>query len=107
MNLLITQNQATAKNGLTLSKSGGAYGKEQTISGGSHTHNYYRSNYTNEMAAGPHSVSRSESLTTISSSGSHSHTFTPSVSDNISYSLNGDSETRATNYTYKIWKRTA
>ena len=49
--------------------------------------------------------------------GGHSHTFTPSitdnigvvdnigVADNISFSLSGDSETRPSNYTYIIWKR--
>lgn len=37
----------------------------------------------------------------------HTHTFTPSVSDNISYSLQGDTETRPVNFTKRIWKRIA
>ena len=43
--------------------------------------------------------------------GGHSHTFTPSitdnigVSDNISFSIGGDTETRPDNYTIKVWKR--
>ena len=58
----------------------------------------------------------SETFTT-SGGGGHSHTFTPSitdnisvvdnigVADNISFSLSGDNETRPSNYTYIIWKR--
>lgn len=46
--------------------------------------------------------------------GEHTHTFTPSitdnigVTDNISVSLgNGDVETRPVNYTIRVWKRIA
>lgn len=62
---------------------------EGTVAGGSDI----REGYTNVNTSG---------------GGNHSHTFTPSVNDDISVTLgNGDTETRPKNFTTKIWKRTA
>ena len=125
------QGQSTAKNGLSLSKSGSAYktgscyksgscyGKQQRIDGGGHEHNYLMFGSTTSPrmgVAGQLNGVTPETFTTTGEGG-HSHTFTPSitdnisvvdnigVADNISFSLSGDNETRPSNYTYVIWKR--
>lgn len=121
-NVLITQTQGTAKNGLTVNKNGNAYGNSQTIYTEyvdlSHSHNvvlgtayFSGSYYTTPISAfgsiGNYSTVDSGYTTTANLNHRHSATFTPSVSDNISISLgNGDNETRSNNFTYKIWKRT-
>lgn len=127
--VLSIQSQSTAKNGLALSKSGSAYktgscyksgscyGNEQTINGGGHEHNYAGlSNIITVGVIGGNTGTPPTILTT-DGGGEHSHTFTPSitdnigvvdnigVADNISFSLSGDTETRPDNYTYIIWKR--
>ena len=130
--VLSIQSQSTAKNGLSLSKSGSAYktgscyksgscyGNQQTIDGGGHEHTY-RMYGSTASAFGLAITQFGPEIIDISTSGggSHSHTFTPSitdnigvvdnigVADNISFSLSGDSETRPSNYTYIIWKRIA
>ena len=125
------QGQSTAKNGLSLSKSGSAYktgscyksgscyGEQQTIDGGGHEHNYIAPHGNTTLDVNYATIAGGviqETLTT-SGGGGHSHTFTPSitdnisvvdnigVADNISFSLSGDNETRPSNYTYVIWKR--
>lgn len=106
--VLSLQSQSTAVNGLSLSKSGGAYGNRQTEGGsvsiylgrnGSSTHPI------NGISSGEYEITSSPYGEGTWCSGSCSTTFTPSVSDNISYSINGDSETRPDNYSIKIWKR--
>lgn len=126
---LTAQSQATAKNGLALTKSGKAYGNSQTITTGEMSGNNYvdlNSQWNGYNGWAPVNVGRLSTLNAYKgkidsgSSGSsgyvsgrvnlshtHSSTFTPSVSDNISYSISGDTETRPTNYTIKIWKRIA
>ena len=109
------QNQATAKNGLTVSKSGRAYGIEQTINGGGHEHDYsvcyikiVQDGTISGSIPGHAAVKESYFSQSASGGGNHSHTFTPSVNDDISVTLgNGDTETRPKNFTTKIWKRTA
>ena len=125
------QGQSTAKNGLSLSKSGSAYktgscyksgscyANQQTIDGGGHEH-YYVAPYKNTtLDINFATIAGGVVLQTLGTTGGggHSHTFTPSitdnisvvdnigVADNISFSLSGDDETRPSNYTYIIWKR--
>ena len=125
------QGQSTAKNGLSLSKSGSAYktgscyksgscyAEQQTIKGGGHEHNYEAPHGNAAIGVNYATIAGGvvqETLTT-SGGGGHSHTFTPNitdnisvvdnigVADNISFSLSGDNETRPSNYTYIIWKR--
>lgn len=93
---------------MRVSKSGNAYGNSQEISGGGHEHNYQAHSWAfrntgSDWMTGVDSGGTSWSTT---GGGGHSHTFTPSVSDNISVSLSSnDSETRPINFTIKIWKR--
>lgn len=120
------QGQSTAKNGLSLSKSGSAYktgscyksgscyAKQQTIEGGGHSHSIP----TYAIGTGQEGLFNGAPRGSYDiGGGGHSHTFTPSitdnisvvdnigVADNISFSLSGDNETRPSNYTYVIWKR--
>ena len=125
------QGQSTAKNGLSLSKSGSAYktgscyksgscyGNRQTIDGGGHEHNYETPYAHTSPSINFATIAGGviHDILTTSGGGEHSHTFKPNitdnisvvdnigVADNISFSLSGDNETRPSNYTYVIWKR--
>lgn len=129
--VLSIQGQSTAKNGLSLSKSGSAYktgscyksgscyANQQTIDGGGHEHSYNTFGSTASLYTGMATMQYGIGSETFSTTGGggHSHTFTPSitdnigvvdnigVADNISFSLSGDAETRPSNYTYIIWER--
>lgn len=122
---LIKQSEGTKVNGLSLSKSGGAYktgscyGNSQTISlsGGNHSHSSPAWKWGNHGGDGTTYVRTTASqeggnwVTGDSGNLSMSGTMTPSitdnigVTDNISYSISGDSETRPSNFTVRIWKR--
>ena len=110
--VLVKQSQATRKNGLSLT--GGVWGNEQTTSGdqGAHQHNY---TYTKIQADTPTEADlewgdpwyfSGATGITPENQGHHTHTFTPSVSHNLGID-DGDVETRPSNYTIKVWKRTA
>lgn len=100
--VLVSQNQATAKNGLSASFSG----TEGTVSvsGGNHRHSI--SGHMSGMGGGSVSthVSGRIMYTEYSGNLSMSGSFTPSGSVTVSSS---DKETRPNNFTMKIWLRTA
>ena len=120
---LTPQSQSTAKNGLKITKTGGistghVYAYDSAVDC-YHTHAVYLANgyvggsynYRGTLGAfGPYSTNPLDAGATWPSNFPHSHTytFTPSVSDNIAGTLtSSDTETRPTNYTIKIWARTA
>lgn len=118
------QAQGTAKNGLSVSKSGTVTGESQTIyTGGAinltstaaveMNHRHGCSGSEESSAGGTYfdnSTHSKDSLYTNYANLRHRHsaTFTPSITDSISVSLSStDTETRPINYTIQIWKRTA
>lgn len=113
--VLSMQEQSTSVNGLTASFTGDT---TETSSNGNHYHNVrvrndgfpndwqdYTSDYKSQYwhTSYNQSSQRYNLNPQTESGGSHSHTITPSGS----VSLSGDAETRPSNYTIKIWKRTA
>lgn len=120
---LTPQGQATAKNNLKITKSGGVstghIRSEVEYRYCAHTHpqvyladiyiggSYY--SYGTIGAYGPYNYAVVLTGETSTDSWNHRHyySFTPSVSDDISATISGDSETRPINYTIKIWARTA
>lgn len=121
---LTPQSQGTAKNNLSVAKSGGVstgrvYVNDSTAAC-SHTHAVYIRNAwaagssygwgaTGSSGYGPSSPAiAGRAAEGYGWQHQHSYTFTPSVSDNISATLSStDTETRPTNYTIKVWVRTA
>lgn len=119
---LTPQSQTTAKNNLKINKSGGVStghiraNVESARDG--HTHTVYLANsyaagsynaYGTYGGLGPLTNDPVLGGTTSTDYWNHRHyfSFTPSVSDNISATISGDTETRPTNYTIKVWVRTA
>ena len=118
--VLVSQTQGTAKNGLTVSKSGSASGVYQEVNTDytdvSHAHGIGGNSNYSSVSGSANVVSMNtgggwaNSGATAAASINHRHTlkFTPSVTDNISVALGaGDSETRPNNFTKKVWKRIA
>lgn len=117
------QAQGTAKNGLSISKSGTVEGNSQTIyTGGAinlsstapvemnHSHSgHFGTDLGNR--GGTYSsvpIGYTTSTSSVNLRHRHSSTFTPSITDSISVSLSStNTETRPINYTIQIWKRTA
>lgn len=120
---LTPQGQTTAKNNLKVTKSGGistGHVYDNDWSGSfTHTHAVYindvyvggdYNSYSVGGAYGPGNYTGYHFGRTSEDSWEHRHyySFTPSVSDNISATItSSDTETRPTNYTIKIWARTA
>lgn len=117
---LTPQGQGTAVNGLSLSKSGSAWGNQQTIYSDGRGYQHSHIVYTNDIytAGGYYGVSLGYYMGNYdvlhygyadTSGPNHSHIldFYPSVSENISFTVSGGTETRPKNYTVKIWERTA
>lgn len=134
---LTTQPQGTSTSGLNISKSGSVYGNAQGVyceyTNWSHTHdrtrlgNYVAGTVWYSYAASYNGYGNYDTAwhAGYTSSGdpnnpsgdpqnmyhSHSFTFTPSVSNNLSFAWSSehdgvtDSETRPINYTIRIWKR--
>lgn len=109
------QEQSTSVNGLTASFTGNT---TNTSSAGNHKHNVrvrndgfpndwedYTTDYKSEYwhTSYNQSSQRYNLNPETEHAGNHSHTITPSGT----VSLSGDAETRPSNYTVKIWKRTA
>ena len=120
---LTPQGQSTAKNNLKITKSGGistghvyAWDSSANLT---HSHTVYLCNgyasgdiynkYGTYGGYGPlwNDPVVSGVTNTYSLNHRHYYSFTPSVSDNISATISGDTETRPTNYTIKVWVRTA
>ena len=100
-NVLIGQSQATAKNGLKLNSSSDFSGTaNQTTSDGNHRHPYSRANSLSGSGgvidSGTHPLSYNTQYTDYA--GTHSHSI---------YLGSNDTETRPSDFTYKIWVRTA
>ena len=119
---LTPQGQLTAVNGLSISKTGSCWGNQQTIYSDyvddSHKHtsvninNLYEGGNDYGVAfglLGPGNFSALDYGYTADAGGTHAHLldFYPSVSENISFSITGSTETRPKNFTIKIWERTA
>lgn len=118
---LTPQGQGTAVNGLSISKTGSAWGNQQTIYSDYqwHHHNHvvysanaYESGGNYEVSFvlyGPGNNGVIHYGYTDSRDCNHAHIldFYPSVSENISFTISGAIETRPMNYTVKIWERTA
>ena len=125
---LTTQPQGTSTAGLSIAKSGSVYGNAQGVYSGyttwSHSHTVYTGNYVagskkNCYAATYGGYSYFSSHWDTGDTGGpdrslyhrHEYTFTPSVSNDLSFAWSTehsgvtDSETRPTNYTIRIWKR--
>lgn len=113
--VLSKQGQSTSVNGLTASFTGDT---TNTSSDGNHKHNVrvrndgfpndwqdYTTNYKSEYwhTSYNQSSQRYNLNPETEHAGNHSHMITPSGT----VSLSGDAETRPSNYTVKIWKRTA
>lgn len=132
---LTTQPQGTSTTGLSITKSGSVYGNAQGVyseyTNATHSHTVYTGNsnaggsyyvYGGQMsingnydlyhagytsAGDPNNPSGDEQ----NLYHNHSFTFTPSVSNNLSFAWSSehdsvtDSETRPSNYTIRIWKR--
>ena len=117
--VLVKQSEATRKNGLSLT--GDVWGNQQTITTGNensslnHRHpvkgDWDEGTYYEGIGAingRPPNYQRVNVWTDYCGELNHTHsfTFTPSVSQNLGMS-DGDAETRPSNYTIKVWKRTA
>lgn len=129
---LVTQPQGTSTTSLGITKAGSVYGNSQDLYDSywelKHSHqayagNYYEAgSYYSYGAAGFSYGSFNDhwhvGYTSAGDPGNpagdaqnmyhrHSYTFTPSVSNDLSFAWSSDdSETRPTNYTIKLWKRT-
>lgn len=120
---LTPQGQATAVNGLSISKTGSAWGNSQTIYSDSQWHHH---NHTVSLGEYSHPNSSGKWCWCFALQGPynyevlnwgyaetayayHTHIidFYPSVSENISFVVTGSTETRPKNFTVKIWERTA
>lgn len=99
-----TQNQGTAKNGLSASFSGSA--GTVSVSGGNHTHQMPHATNSGGSTGymGGSSPDWRDVYVSYSGNLSMSGTFTPSGSVSVSSS---NSETRPVNFTMKVWVRTA
>ena len=101
--VLVSQNQATAKNGLSASFSGTA--GTVNVSGANHAHTIQ--GHMSGMGGGSvqtHVSSSNVMYTGYSGNLSMSGSFTPSGSVSVSST---DTETRPNNFTIKVWLRTA
>ena len=120
---LTPQSQSTAKNNLKITKSGGISTGHIYMNDWSESFSHSHAVYINDVyiagsynsysvggGFGPGNYNGYHFGKTSEDSWNHRHyySFTPSVSDNISATISStDTETRPTNYTIKIWARTA
>ena len=120
---LTPQGQATAVNGLGISKTGSCWGNEQTIYSDSQWHHHNHTVHVGEYShynssgkwcwcfalQGPYNYDVLNWGYAETAYAYHTHIidFYPSVSENISFTVTGSTETRPKNFTVRIWERTA
>lgn len=119
---LTPQGQATAVNGLSISKTGSAWGNSTTAYSDYQYHVHSHEVYVNNILAAGNNYGVALGLYPAANYDvlqygvadeaqifEHTHTidFYPSVDNNISFTVLGATETRPKNFTVRIWERTA